>query len=351
MNSYLLKDYSYTYPETLIAKEPLSIRHQSKMMVFNREQGCWSHEHFVDIQRFLPKNCLLVFNESKVIPARLYALKPSGGQVEILLVEKLKSGLWKSLAKPLKALKEGMRLTLLKRSSKQVSEQKIWVEKIVPGEFVLVRMPEDVLENILLQQYGEIPLPPYMRRTATYPLDETRYQTVYANQAGSVAAPTAGLHFSDSILQQLQNHGVEFAKVCLHVGPGTFLPIQCVDIREHRMHTEQYEVNESQFEKIKKFKDAGKSIICVGTTSLRVLETIFQTDSVVLNGTTDLFIKPGYHFKVATGLLTNFHQPESTLLVLVASLLGDRELLLKAYQEAIIQQYRLFSYGDCMLVI
>ncbi len=351
MNSYILKDYSYTYPEALVAKEPLSIRHQSKMMVLHRQQACWSHEHFVDIQQFLPKNCLLVFNESKVIPARLNAMKPSGGRVEILLVEKLKSGLWKSLAKPLKSLKEGMPLNLLHRSLSQASDQKIFIEKIVPGEFALVRMPEHVSESILLQQYGEIPLPPYMRRAAVYPLDEARYQTVYANQAGSVAAPTAGLHFSEDLLQQLQNHGVEFAKVCLHVGPGTFLPIQCDDIREHRMHTEQYEVHEAQFAKIKKFKEAGAPIICVGTTSLRVLETLFQRDPVILTGSTDLFIKPGYTFKAATGLLTNFHQPESTLLVLVATLLGDRALLLKAYQEAIAQKYRLFSYGDCMLVI
>ncbi|MBI2335632.1 MAG: tRNA preQ1(34) S-adenosylmethionine ribosyltransferase-isomerase QueA [Deltaproteobacteria bacterium] len=348
--TFNLSNYTFNFPDSLIAHHPLLDRTQSKLMVLNKHKQAIAHRAFIELPEILNSNTVIVLNESRVFPARLYCRKPTGGVVEVLLVRPIENGRWLALGQPIKGLRVGMSLKLLFRDSEETSDAIITVVRVEKGQHFEVELPPVKDLETWIKPYGIMPLPLYIKRKNSERQDENRYQTVFARQLGSVAAPTAGLHFDESTLAQLTARGVEIYKVCLHVGPGTFLSVKTEDIRQHKLHSEYYEVSEASYQGLKKAKYEGKSILCVGTTTLRVLETLFQQPAPALQGFTDLYIYPGFSFKAADALLTNFHQPQSSLLILVSALAG-REFILRAYQEAIAQKYRLFSYGDCMLIL
>ena len=348
--TFNLSNYTFDFPESLIAHHPLSDRTRSRLMVLNKYKPTIAHRVFTDLPEILNSNTVIVLNESRVLPARLYCRKPTGGVVEVLLVRPIEQGRWLALGQPIKGLRVGMSLKLLFRDSEETSDETITVVRLEKGRHFEVELPAVQDMETWLKPYGIMPLPLYIKREHAELQDENRYQTIFARQLGSVAAPTAGLHFDESTLAQLKAKGVEIYKVCLHVGPGTFLSVKTEDIRQHKLHSEYYEVSEPTYQGLKKAKHEGKSILCVGTTTLRVLETLFQQPTPALQGFTDLYIYPGFSFKAADALLTNFHQPQSSLLILVSTFAG-REFILRAYEEAIAQKYRLFSYGDCMLIL
>ncbi len=355
----LLSDYDYNLPEELIAQMPADKRENSRMMVLNRKDRTISHKHFYDIVDLLDKNTLLVMNNTKVLPARLIGHKDTGAKIEVFLLKQAESNnvdsqekqhLWDVLIKPSKRVKPD---TIIKISDelsvkaiKRLEDNGEWlVELIYEGNNVLD----------ILHRNGQIPLPPYIERKIPNEdlkkLDFERYQTVYAKDEGSVAAPTAGLHFTKEILQKLQNKGVELAYVTLNVGLGTFRPVQCENVENHKMHSETFEISPKAAEQINKAKSEGKKIIAVGTTTVRTLETAFQKYGCIkaCHDHSELFIYPPYEFKVIDNLITNFHLPKSTLLMLVSALAG-KDFIFEAYKEAIENKYRFFSYGDCMYI-
>ena len=363
----LLSEYDYNLPEELIAQLPADKRDNSRMMVLNRKDRTISHKHFYDIVDLIDKNTLLVMNNTKVLPARLIGHKDTGAKIEVFLLKQAENQsleenmqnsmcrvkqlcLWDVLIKPSKRVKPD---TIIKISDelsvkaiKRLEENGEWlVELIFEGNNVL-----DVLHR-----NGQIPLPPYIERKTQNEdlkkLDFERYQTVYAKDEGSVAAPTAGLHFTQEILQKLQDKGVELAYVTLNVGLGTFRPVQCENVENHKMHSETFEISEKAAEQINRAKKEGKQIIAVGTTTVRTLETAFQKYGCIqpCHDHSELFIYPPYEFKVIDKLITNFHLPKSTLLMLVSALAG-KDFIFEAYNEAIKNNYRFFSYGDCMFI-
>lgn len=348
----LLSEYDYNLPEELIAQMPADKRENSKMMVLNRKDRTIFHKHFYDITDLLDENTLLVMNNTKVLPARLIGYKDTGAKIEVFLLKQAEQGLrlWDVLIKPSKRVKPD---TIIKISDelsvkalKRLEENGEWlVELIFDGNNVL-----DVLHR-----NGHIPLPPYIERKIQNDdlrkLDFERYQTVYAKDEGSVAAPTAGLHFTNEILQKLQDKGVELAYVTLNVGLGTFRPVQCENVENHKMHSETFEISEKAAEQINKAQKEGKQIVAVGTTTVRTLETAYQKYGCIksCHDHSELFIYPPYEFKVIDKLITNFHLPKSTLLMLVSALAG-KDFIFEAYQKAIENNYRFFSYGDCMFI-
>lgn len=348
----LLSEYDYSLPEELIAQMPADKRDNSRMMVLNRQDRTISHKHFYDIVDLLDKNTLLVMNNTKVLPARLIGYKDTGAKIEVFLLKQSEQRLrlWDVLIKPSKRVKPD---TIIKISDelsvkalKRLEENGEWlVELIFDGDNVL-----DVLHR-----NGQIPLPPYIERKIQNDdlrkLDFERYQTVYAKDEGSVAAPTAGLHFTKEILQKLEAKGVELAYVTLNVGLGTFRPVQCENVENHKMHSETFEISEKAAEQINRAKKEGKQIVAVGTTTVRTLETAYQKYGCIkpCQDHSELFIYPPYEFKVIDKLITNFHLPKSTLLMLVSALAG-KDFIFQAYKEAIENKYRFFSYGDCMFI-
>lgn len=348
----LLSEYDYNLPEELIAQMPADKRENSKMMVLNRKDRTIFHKHFYDITDLLDENTLLVMNNTKVLPARLIGYKDTGAKIEVFLLKQAEQGLrlWDVLIKPSKRVKPD---TIIKISDelsvkalKRLEENGEWlVELIFDGNNVL-----DVLHR-----NGQIPLPPYIERKIQNDdlrkLDFERYQTVYAKDEGSVAAPTAGLHFTNEILRKLQDKGVELAYVTLNVGLGTFRPVQCENVENHKMHSETFEISEKAAEQINKAQKEGKQIVAVGTTTVRTLETAYHKYGCIkaCHDHSELFIYPPYEFKVIDKLITNFHLPKSTLLMLVSALAG-KDFIFEAYQKAIENKYRFFSYGDCMFI-
>ncbi len=346
----LLSEFDYNLPEELIAQLPADKRENSKMLVLNRHNKTIEHKHFYDIVDIIDANSLLVLNNTKVLPARLYGTKEeTGAKIEIFLLKQLEGKNWETLIKPSKRVKEG---TIIKVSD-ELSVKAINKTEEDGGWIVELIYEGNVLD--VLHRNGNIPLPPYIERKMQSEeikkLDFERYQTVYAKDEGSVAAPTAGLHFTEEILEKLKNKGVEIAYVTLNVGLGTFRPVKCENILDHKMHSETFEISQETADIINRAKKSGKKIIAVGTTTVRTLETAYQKFGQIkaCHEESRLFIYPPYEFKVIDNLITNFHLPKSTLLMLVSALAG-KDLIFKAYEEAIKNKYRFFSYGDCMYI-
>ncbi len=344
-----ISEFDYELPEELIAQMPADKRENSKMLVLDKDSKTIEHKHFFDIVNYLDKNCLLVLNNTKVLPARLYGTKDTGAKIEVFLLEAKQGKQWSCLIKPSKRIKPDTIITIC--DELQVKA----IEKLEDaGEWLVELIYEGNLFDIL-HKVGNIPLPPYIERKLQSEeikqFDMNRYQTVYAKDEGSVAAPTAGLHFTQEILEALKNKGVEIAYVTLNVGLGTFRPVKCENILEHKMHSETFEITKEAADTINKAKKEGKKIVAVGTTTVRTLETAFQKYGCIkeCHDHSELFIYPPYEFKVIDELITNFHLPKSTLLMLVSALAG-KDFIFKAYQEAIKNKYRFFSYGDCMLI-
>lgn len=339
-----LSDFNYILPEELIAQDPLEKRDNSRLMVLHRDTGAWEHKHFYDIIEYLnPGDCLVV-NNTKVIPARLMGVKEdTGASIEVLLLKRKEEKIWETLVKPGKKARIGARISF--GDGLLIGE----VVDIVEEGNRLIRFEYEGIFEEILDKLGQMPLPPYITHRLQ---DKNRYQTVYAKYDGSAAAPTAGLHFTEELLEKIQKKGIRIAKVTLHVGLGTFRPVKEENVLEHHMHSEFYMVDEAAADAINETKAAGGRIIAVGTTSTRTLETVAEPDGhiPVKSGWTDIFIYPGYQFKAVDCLITNFHLPESTLIMLVSAL-ADRETVLRAYEEAVREKYRFFSFGDAMLIL
>ncbi len=337
------KDYYYDLPKELIAQDPLEDRSSSRLMVLGKKSGEVSHHHFRDILDYLRPGDCLVINNTRVIPARLIGTKKeTGAHVEILLLRRKKDDIWETLVKPGKKLRPGAEVTFGDGSLTAT------ILDVVEGGDRLVQFHYDGIFEEVLDRLGEMPLPPYIKHKLK---DRDRYNTVYAKFDGSAAAPTAGLHFTKELLEEVKEKGVNIAQVTLHVGLGTFRPVKVDDVREHEMHTEWYRVTQETADLINQTKANGGRVIAVGTTSVRTLETVADEDGHMKaqEGDTSIFIYPGYKWKVVDGLITNFHLPESTLIMLVSSLAG-REHVLAAYKEAVKERYRFFSFGDAMYI-
>ena len=339
-----LSDFNYNLPEELIAQDPLEKRDNSRLMVLHRETGELEHKHFYDVIDYLnPGDCLVV-NNTKVIPARLMGVKEeTGASIEVLLLKRKEEKVWETLVKPGKKARVGARISF--GDGLLVGE----VIDVVEEGNRLIRFEYDGIFEEILDRLGQMPLPPYITHQLQ---DKNRYQTVYAKYDGSAAAPTAGLHFTEELLQKIQDKGVRIAKVTLHVGLGTFRPVKEENVLDHHMHSEFYIVDEEAAKIINETKANGGRVISVGTTSTRTLETVAEPDGhiPVKSGWTDIFIYPGYRFKAVDCLITNFHLPESTLIMLVSAL-ADRETILNAYETAVEEKYRFFSFGDAMLIL
>lgn len=344
-----LSDYDYNLPEELIAQLPAEKRENSRMLVLNRDKHSILHKHFYDIVDLIEPDSMLVLNNTKVLPARLYGMKETGAKIEIFLLKQLENDEWEVLIKPSKRVKNG---TIVRISSelsveviKRLEDDGEWLVKLI--------YEGNILE--VLHRNGNIPLPPYIERKMQNEdikkLDFERYQTVYAKDEGSVAAPTAGLHFTEDILKKLKDKGVDIVYVTLNVGLGTFRPVKCENILEHKMHSETFEITQDAADKINKARAEGKKITAVGTTTVRTVETAFQKYGEIkaCHDHSELFIYPPYEFKVIDNLITNFHLPKSTLLMLVSALAG-KDFIFEAYNEAIKNNYRFYSYGDCMFI-
>ncbi len=336
-------DFYYDLPEELIAQSPLENRTYSRLMALDKESGSIEHKHFYDIADYLNPGDCIVINDTKVLPARLFGTKKdTEAAIELLLLKRIDDKKWETLVKPGKKAKLNTEIVF----KEGLLEGRI-IDVLETGNRIIEFKYEGIFEEIL-DELGEMPLPPYIHEKLE---DKNRYQTVYAKHPGSSAAPTAGLHFNDEIIKDMTDKGISIAKLTLHVGLGTFRPVKAEYITEHKMHSEYYELSEEEANKINYAKDNGKRIISVGTTSTRTLETISDESGRVKasSGWTDIFIYPGYKFKLIDGLITNFHLPESTLIMLVSALAG-KENTMKAYQEAVKQEYRFFSFGDAMLI-
>ena len=347
-----LTDFDYELPASLIAQIPLSRRDQSRLMVLPRESGRIEHRSFPQLLEYLQEGDALVLNDSKVIPARLLGASPQrhtkGARGEVLLLEEKARNLWECLVKPSKKFGPGAQVFFKGHDLKA----EVLADTPFKSKIVRFRCDEDVRE--LLETVGSVPLPPYIKRTSSLPIDRQRYQTVFASKEGSVAAPTAGLHFTHQILDAARGKGVGVCRVTLHVGLGTFQPVRAHEIEHHNVHAERFSIEESTAQALNRVRSSGGKILAVGTTSARVLETAADADGSIhpMTGRTDLFIHPGYRFKVLAdgALLTNFHLPKSTLLMLVCAFAG-RERVLQAYREAVEAGYRFYSYGDAMLIL
>ena len=337
------KDFYYDLPPELIAQTPLTDRSASRLLVLNKESGEISHEHFYDITAHLKPGDCLVMNNTRVIPARLYGCKEeTGGKIEFLLLKRLELDKWEVILRPGKKAKPGSRFEFgggLLRAK---------VLEVIEDGNRIVRFEYDGVWEEILDKLGEMPLPPYIKEKLS---DKERYQTVYSKIEGSAAAPTAGLHFTKELLKKIEDMGVETAYLTLHVGLGTFRPVSVDNVEEHIMHSEFYQVSPETAEKINRTRERGGRIIAVGTTSVRTLETVADDDGRMraASGETSIFIYPGYKFKAVDALITNFHLPESTLVMLVSALAG-KENIFKAYNTAVREKYRFFSFGDAMLI-
>ncbi len=344
-----LSSFVYDLPEDLIAHAPAKERGDSRLMVLARGQDTpVSHHLFHELPSFLREGDLLVMNDTKVFPARLFVKKPSGGRVELLFLQREEGGggqVWRAMARSSRPIRMGMPLVLPEEHGADV------IGRTEDGA-ILLRVPESLDLFGLLERHGEMPLPPYIDPLRGAIDHSSRYQTVYARDAGAVAAPTAGLHFSEALLDALSQKGVGLSWVTLHVGAGTFLPVRVEDIRDHRMHAERYQISEGVAEAWAETKAKGGRVIAVGTTSLRALEASARSQGRVVAGSaeTDIFIYPGFSFGAVDGLITNFHLPASTLLMLVSAFHGQ-ERTLRAYEEAVRSRYRFYSYGDAMLIL
>lgn len=339
-----VKDFYYDLPQELIAQDPLEDRSSSRLMVLDKITGEVEHRHFKDITEYLRPGDCLVINNTKVIPARLYGVKEgTEAKIEILLLKRKENDIWETLVKPGKKCKIGTKI--------------VFGEGILTGEVVdiveegnrLIQFHYEGIFEEILDRLGQMPLPPYITHQLQ---DKNRYQTVYAKYDGSAAAPTAGLHFTPELLQQVRDMGVEIAEVTLHVGLGTFRPVKETDVLKHHMHSEFYKIEQSEADKINKAKKEGHRVIAVGTTSTRTLESAADENGFLTekSGWTEIFIYPEYQFKVIDALITNFHLPESTLVMLVSALAG-REHVLAAYETAVEEKYRFFSFGDAMFIV
>lgn len=343
----LLEEFNYNLPENLIAQFPAEKRDMSKMMVLDKVHKNIIHKHFSDIIDFLTEDDLLVLNNTKVIPARLYAKKDTGALIEIFLVKEIEKNTWICLIKPSKRVKPGMVLMVSEELSVEI------INKLDDKWKVRLIYDGNIFE--ILDRVGNIPLPPYIERKMTNEeyknLDFERYQTVYADKEGAVAAPTAGLHFTNEILDKLEKCGTKHCFITLNVGLGTFKPVKCENIFEHKMDSESFEITQETADIINDAKSKGKNIVAVGTTSVRTLETVMNNFGCIkpVKASSELFIYPGYKFKIVDKLITNFHLPKSTLLMLVSAFAG-KDYIFKAYEEAIKSQYRFYSYGDCMFI-
>ena len=336
-------DFNYNLPEELIAQVPIKNRDQSRLLVLNREKKTIEDKIFKDIIDYLKPGDCLVRNNTKVIPARLYGIKEETNvNIEFLLLKRIEGDYWEVMVRPGRRLKPGTKVTfgngLLKAE----------ILDILDGGNRKVKFEYEGIFNEILDQIGLMPLPPYIKEKLE---DKDRYQTVYAKYEGSAAAPTAGLHFTEELLEKIKEKGVEIANVTLHVGIGTFRPVKVENIEEHDMHTEHYYIKKEDVEKINKTKQSGGRIIAVGTTSCRVLESVADENGLVkeVEGDTNIFIYPGYKFKCIDALITNFHLPESTLIMLVSALAG-RDYIMQAYEHAVKEKYRFFSFGDAMFI-
>lgn len=339
-----VKDFYYELPEELIAQDPLEDRSSSRLMVLDKNTGEVEHKVFRDILSYLKPGDCLVINNTRVIPARLYGVKEgTEAKIEILLLKRKENDIWETLVKPGKKCKPGTKI--------------IFGEGLLTGEIIdvveegnrLIQFQYEGIFEEILDRLGQMPLPPYITHQLQ---DKNRYQTVYAKYDGSAAAPTAGLHFTPELLQQVRDMGVEIAEVTLHVGLGTFRPVKETDVLKHHMHSEFYQITQKEADKINRAKREGHRVIAVGTTSTRTLESAADEQGFLkeTSGWTEIFIYPGYRFKVIDSLITNFHLPESTLVMLVSALAG-REQVLHAYEIAVQERYRFFSFGDAMLII
>ncbi|MFP4362454.1 MAG: tRNA preQ1(34) S-adenosylmethionine ribosyltransferase-isomerase QueA [Spirochaetia bacterium] len=334
-------DFSFSLPEELIAQFPEKNRHDSRLMVIDRTTGKTEHSFVKNISEFIPDNSLFIFNNSKVRKARIYGTSSTGGRVEFLLVDRIDQCSWKAMVSKAKKQKVGKEYTFPEDVSAVITEIEEGLRTIQFSKQI---------DDAYLDRVGHMPLPPYIKREDT-DIDESRYQTVYARETGSIAAPTAGLHFTQAILDELasQGHGIEY--VTLHVGLGTFLPIRSENITDHTMHTEVFTISASTAEQISDAKRDNRPIIAVGTTSVRALESAGRSGEVIPGDyETDIFIYPGFEFQIVDKMFTNFHTPESTLLLLVSAFAG-KDRILGAYEEAVKKRYRFFSYGDAMLIL
>lgn len=341
---YNLDSYTFDLPEELIAKYPVEPRDNSRLLVLDKESGHIENRHFHNISEYLEKGDTLVINETKVIPARLYGYKETGAQVEVLLLKK--AGLfWEAIVRPAKRLRKGAIIKFPACDEYIVITDEL---DIAGGRLIKIEPASD--EEAFINRVGQMPLPPYINRAAEAN-DKNTYQTVFAKEPGSAAAPTAGLHFTEPLLEELTLKGINVVTIVLHVGLGTFRPVSVTDIREHKMHTEYYHMGEKTALILNQTKRDGKNIVAVGTTVVRTLETIYTKHQKFISATgeTDIFIYPGYEFKAINKMITNFHLPGSSLIMLVAAFAG-RDNTLNAYQQAVQDRYRFFSYGDAMFI-
>jgi S-adenosylmethionine:tRNA ribosyltransferase-isomerase len=337
--------FDFHLPEELIAQTPLADRSSSRLMVLNKQTGTTKHDVFKHIKNYLQPGDCLVLNDTKVLPARLFGEKEeTGAKIEVLLLKQQEGDRWETLVKPAKRIKAGTKIYFGDGLLSAVC-----VEELEHGGRVLDFQYEGIFYEVL-DQLGEMPLPPYIKEQLD---DKDRYQTVYARERGSAAAPTAGLHFTEELLEEIKAAGIHIAFITLHVGLGTFRPVSVDDVDQHEMHSEYYQMSEGTAALLNKVRSSGGRIISVGTTSTRTLETIASAcdgEFQAMSGWTDIFIFPGYEFKAIDGMITNFHLPKSTLIMLISSL-ATREFVLHAYETAVEERYRFFSFGDAMLII
>ncbi|EAD3143130.1 tRNA preQ1(34) S-adenosylmethionine ribosyltransferase-isomerase QueA [Listeria monocytogenes] len=339
-----VEDFDFDLPEELIAQTPLLDRTSSRLMVLDKESGDIKDQYFTDIISYLNEGDALVLNDTRVLPARLHGTKDeTGAHIEVLLLKQKEGNAWETLVKPAKRIRKGATITFGDGALKATC-----LEELEHGGRILEFSYEGIFYEVL-EQLGEMPLPPYIKEQLA---DQDRYQTVYAKENGSAAAPTAGLHFTEDLLTKISAKGVEIIFVTLHVGLGTFRPVDVEDTANHKMHSEFYRLTEESAERINKIKAQGGKVVAVGTTSIRTLETIASRHDgklVAESGWTEIFISPGYTFQAVDALITNFHLPKSTLIMLVSAL-SDRTKILAAYNHAVEQQYRFFSFGDAMFI-
>ena len=343
MDGLKLKDYYYDLPKEQIAQKPLEDRSSSRLMVLDKNDKSIEHRYFSDIMEYITDKDCLVLNDTKVIPARLLGVKEgTGAHVEVFLLKRIDDRKWETLVKPGKRLKPGAKVVFGN------GELKCEIKDTLDDGLRIVEFEFDGIFEEILDSLGQMPLPPYITEKLE---DKNRYQTVYAKNSGSAAAPTAGLHFTDELLEKLKSKGVKIAYVTLHVGLGTFRPVKVENVEEHKMHSEFYRIDKEACDIINATKKSGGRVISVGTTSTRTVESAADENGFLepKSGNTEIFIYPGYRFKVIDSLITNFHLPESTLLMLVSALY-DRKEILKAYEEAVKEKYRFFSFGDAMLI-
>ena len=335
-------DFDYYLPQELIAQTPVYPRDTSRMLVFDRENDNVEHKHFYDILDYLKEGDVLVRNNTKVLPARMFAYTPNGGKVEVLLLKRFNLNEWEVLVKPGKKARKGAKLVFNNELSLEV------LDTIEQAGSRRVRFEYQGVFEDIISRIGEMPLPPYITEKLQ---DQGRYQTVYAKHDGSSAAPTAGLHFTPELIEKIKAKGVEIVDVLLHVGLGTFRPVKAEDISEHHMHSEYFEISKESADKINQAKKEGRRVIAVGTTSVRTLESACDQNGFVkeIKDNTEIFLYPPYKFKCVDALITNFHLPKSTLIMLV-SCLSSREKILEIYNQAVEQKYRFFSFGDCMFI-